>query len=940
MDARLVGKCHHPQAHSQFKLRLSVVAMVLVLIVTSHAITSEAFAQDKPAEDDAALIFQRDILPIFDANCLHCHGKDEQESKLRLDTLVHLLRGGNSGEPVLIIGDDAKSHLIELLTAKDEAHRMPPFSDPLPDEKIETVRKWIRTKNGWEAAVKEAKTVTSEHWSYQPVRKPSIQLKPGENPVDYFINKRLHENKLAQSPAAEQRALVRRLYLVLHGLPPTPQQVEEFCRDTDSAKWQKLIDRLLEDSHYGERMAIGWLDLVRFSETHGFETNTQRYGAWRYRDWVIKAFNADMPYDKFVTNQLAGDATGEPIATGYLVAGPHNEVGEATKQGQLENAQNETSDMLNTIGTSLIGTTLGCARCHNHKFDPISQTDFYSVQAVFSGVNHGTTNMPISAENQRLIANLEHQIQQLRDDLRPYQAKPGLRESVNSVRNVETFLPTEAKFVRLTINATKPGSGEGCIDELEIFSNQQNVALSSLGATAMSGGDFVHRYHKLEHINDGIYGNEHSWISKELTGWVQIEFDKVHTINQIVWARDRNLVYKDRLITDYQFESSLDGKNWHLLSDSKSRRPFDAGEIKYVFDKLEPEVRKTAESSFAQLQQLISDRSAIGKPGPAYTGTFSAPMPTHRLSRGDPLDPREEVVPDTISLLGDLGLATRANSAQRRKVFADWVVDPSNPLTARVMVNRIWQFHFGRGLVTTPSDFGLNGVPPTHPELLDWLAAEFVEHNWSIKHIHRIILNSKTWQQSSRPNAQALQIDGGTSYLWRFPPRRLAAEYIRDSILSVSGTLDVTMYGPGFSGFDLIKETVWHYFPKKEYGPADWRRMIYMTRVRREPESVFGAFDCPDGNQVTPRRTISTTPLQALNLLNSQFVMQQAEFLAKRIEASSDDRQTQIKNAFHICVSRAPSVDELAMSNKVIEELGMVQFCRIMLNTNEFVFIL
>ena len=236
-----------------------------------------------------------------------------------------------------------------------------------------------------------------------------------------------------------------------------------------------------------------------------------------------------MPYDKFITNQLAGDATGEPIATGYLVAGPHNEVGEATKQGQLENAQNETSDMLNTIGTSLIGTTLGCARCHNHKFDPISQTDFYSVQAIFSGVNHGTTNMPISPENQRLIADLEHQIQQLRNDLRLYQAKPGLRESVNSVRNVETFSPTDAKFVRLTINATKPGSGEGCIDELEIFSNQQNVALSSLGAIATSGGDFVHPYHKLEHINDGIYGNERSWISKELTGWIQIEFEQRST---------------------------------------------------------------------------------------------------------------------------------------------------------------------------------------------------------------------------------------------------------------------------------------------------------------------------------------------------------------------------------------------------------------------------
>ena len=940
MDAHKVANRFTFQAILLARFGVVILFGVFATTVFNLVLCQAIFAQENPEAENAEVVFRRDVLPILEDNCLHCHGEDEQEGKLRLDSLVHVLRGGDSGEPVLIVGNDVKSHIIELLTAEDEAHRMPPYSDPLPDAQIETIRKWIRLKHGWEAAAKEAKSRSSDHWAYQAVQKPDIELKPGENPIDYFIQKKLRENNLALSTTADKRTLVRRLFLVLHGLPPTTQQVDEFCHDVDPAKWERLVNRLLDNPHYGERMAIGWLDLVRFSETHGFETNTGRNGAWRYRDWVIKAFNSDMPYDKFVMHQLAGDASGNPVATGYLVAGPHNEVGEATKQGQLENAQNETSDMLNTVGTSLLGVTLGCARCHNHKFDPISQSDFYSVQAVFSGVNHGTTQLPVSAEQQRVVAELDADIQRLREKLRPYQANPGLRESVNSIRNVETFSPTHAKFVRLTINATQQGNVQGCIDELEIFSDQQNVALASLGAKPTSGGDFVHPRHKLEHINDGKYGNDFSWISKDVKGWIQLELDKTYEIDRIVWARDRNLVFNDRVITDYRFESSLDGKNWELLSDSSDRRPVGAGEIQYEFGNLDPQIRQTAEATHAKLHQLINARSAIEKPGPAYTGTFSAPAPTYRLSRGDPLDPREEVQPDTISILGDLDLETSAGGAERRTAFAQWVVDPSNPLTPRVMVNRIWQFHFGKGLVKTPNDFGLNGVPPTHPELLDWLAAEFVENNWSIKHIHRIILNSKTWRQSSRPNAHALKINGDSSLLWRFPPRRLAAEYIRDSILTASGKLDKQMYGVGFSGFELHKETVWHYFPKKEFGPKDWRRMIYMTRVRREPESVFGAFDCPDGNQVTPRRTVSTTPLQALNLLNSHFVMQQAEFLAKRLESSSEDRTAQVKIAFQICFSRAPTDNELATSLSMIDELGLIQFCRIMLNTNEFVFIL
>lgn len=304
------------------------------------------------------------------------------------------------------------------------------------------------------------------------------------------------------------------------------------------------------------------------------------------------------------------------------------------------------------------------------------------------------------------------------------------------------------------------------------------------------------------------------------------------------------------------------------------------------------------------------------------------------------MSPRELVTPNTIGLLGDLELANNATGAERRAAFAKWVASPTNPLAARVMVNRIWQFHFGNGLVSTPNDFGLNGNPPSHPELLNWLASEFTENGWSVKHIHRLILSSKTWKQASRPNPIALELDESTQFLWRFPPRRLDAEAIRDSILATTDKLDLSIGGPGFSGFEVGSEYVRHYFPKQKFGPADWRRMVYMTRVRREVESVFGVFDCPEGNQGTPQRTRSTTPLQALNLFNSEFVFEQAEFLAARLKSSGDDNKSIVTQSYQLCFGREPSSVEAIQAMEMIDQIGLIQYCRIMLNSNEFVFIL
>lgn len=885
--------------------------------------------------EDAKILFQREVLPILAANCLDCHGEDAQEGNLRLDTMSNVMRGGNSGEPTVVVGDDSNSYLVQLLLTGDKDHRMPLDGDPLPDADIELIRKWIRVTQGWDEAAAESKIRNSDHWSFQPIQKPIVPKTHHQNPIDAFVAQRLQESQLEFSTQALQRQLIRRLYLVVHGLPPTPEQVRE-CGTSDAPKkWDQLVDRVLASPHYGERIAVSWLDLVRFSETDGFEVNAERPGAWRYRDWVVNAFHNDMPYNKFVSQQLAGDTQANSIGGAYLVAGPHNVVVELDKKGQADNVQNEVSDFLNTTGTTFLGLTLGCARCHNHKFDPISQQDFYSVQAIFSGVNHGLGAIPDSPERLAELAKLKADVARAEKTLEPFKTKSLKREPVNAVKNTESFSPVDARFVRLTINGTS--GAQACIDELEIFSGDDNLALASRGATATSGGDFVHLKHKLSQINDGKYGNSFSWISKDVKGWVQIKLADVSRIDRIVWGRDRTGVIADRLATDYQIEVSNDEQTWITVGDSRQRRSINEPFVTYVFDGLSESEKKAA---IETQRLLVSSKDELKKPSTAYVGTFSAPKPTYRLSRGDTMSPRERVLPNTIAVIGDLDLPASATGPQRRAAFANWVGSRQNPLTARVMVNRIWQFHFGQGLVTTPNDFGINGSPPSHPELLDWLAAEFMDNNWSVKHIHKLILTSKTWKQDSRPNPQALIQDSSTQLLWRFPPRRLEAEAIRDSILAATNKLDRSVGGPGFSGFEVGNEYVRHYFPKKSHGPEDWRRMVYMTRVRKEVEAVFGVFDCPDGNQGTPRRTRSTTPLQALNLFNSEFVTQQAEFLAKRLESIDKDRDAIVAKSYQVCFGRNPSRREARLAIEMIEQVGLLQYCRVLLNSNEFVFIL
>jgi hypothetical protein len=527
---------------------------------------------------------------------------------------------------------------------------------------------------------------------------------------------------------------------------------------------------------------------------------------------------------------------------------------------------------------------------------------------------------------------------------------PHLRPPVSQRANEEVFPAVEAKFLRMTITATS--TVEPCIDELEAFTAEpkaRNVALASAGAKATASGVYSNGNdprHQLAHINDGHYGNSFSWISNERgSGWVQIEFARPERIDRVVWSRDRShdrIMYEDRLPTAYRIEVSMDGKAWQAVAESSDRLPVSLRKRIASIPTLStvpPDHLAEVLNIAARRDQLDAQIKSLTTFPPVYAGRFEQPGPSYRLYRGDPMQKKEEVVPSGIAELGgNLGLAADAPEQERRLALANWIVDPKNPLAARVFVNRVWHYHFGTGIVDTPSDFGLNGARPTHPELLDWLASEFVARGWSIKQLQRLIVTSATYRQSSQENAAGLKVDSDARLLWRFPPQRLEAEELRDTILAVSGKLDLRMGGPGFDLFERNDNYVKIYVSKKEFGDGDFRRMVYQSKPRVQLDDVFGAFDCPDAGQTTPRRTSSTTPLQALNLLNSPFALQQADFLAARLDKEGNgDVAGQVNRAFLLAFGRAPSPEETAASTGLIREHGLKIFCRALFNANEFI---
>jgi hypothetical protein len=727
-----------------------------------------------------------------------------------------------------------------------------------------------------------------------------------------------------------------------------------------------VVDRLLASPAYGECWGRHWLDVVRYGESNGYEQNHLRPDAWPYRDYVIHAFNDDIPYPRFIAEQLAGDvlAKDDPAAaaaTGFLVAGTHDTVGIQTEEGTRQQRANDLDDIVSTTGAAFLGLTVGCAKCHDHKFDPIPQRDFYRLAACFAGVRHGERPLRPQTDAEKReesaaaarLGEIQNALNELDNAartvvLRSRGVPADARPAVNARRNVDAFPRAAARFVRFTVLATNDDA-EPCIDELQVFApgSDRNLALASGGAKATASSLLPgYAIHQIPHLNDGRPGNDHSWISNTKgTGWAQIELPAELTIDRVVWSRDSAEIPKfdDRLPTHYRVEISRDGRVWTVVSTEAGR----AGTRDYIhpdtlLKAMTPEQRVRREALQKQLADANQRLTALRSRERAYIGEFTAPDPIYQLRRGDVMQRGDEVQPGALSQVSALNPDLDASTEpERRLSLARWIADPANPLTARVFVNRVWQYHFGRGIVGTPSDFGRNGEKPTHPELLDWLAYTFKDKpmGWRLKPLQRLMVTSYTYRQASENRVEGTARDASNTLLWRMNLRRMEAEAVRDSVLATSGKLDRTMGGPGFRLYKYSVVNVAIYEPLEQFGPETWRRSVYQQEARGIRDDLLGAFDCPESSQRAPKRESTTTALQALSLLNGPFLVQQADFFAARArnEAGAEPR-AQIVRAFQLAFSRDPDQEEAAGALALLRRDGLGAVCRALLNANEFLY--
>jgi len=959
-------------------------SLLSILIVALLPIRVLAGGPDRTSSEKLA----REASTLLANRCVSCHGPEQKKGGLDLSRRATALKGGKSGI-VIVPGSPDESVLVDKIAEGE----MPP-KGALAPEQVRAVRAWIEAGAPYANEPIAVRRAGADWWSLLPIRQvsppvwhdPSAHRESGhrkppraaapadwiKTPIDAFILAGLGASGLFPAPPADPATLIRRVTFDLIGLPPKPEDVAAFATavNTDPRAYEELVDKLLASPQYGERWGRHWLDVVRFGESQGYETNLPRAAAWPYRDYVIRAFNRDTPFPQFVIEQLAGATAGSDwltqAATGFLVGGTHDVVGNQTVEGMLQQRADDLDDIITATGTAFLGLTLQCARCHDHKFDPIAQTDYYGLQAIFAGVNHGEREVaaPDPDEHRRQAAAVTAELAQI--ELRLDAAEPiaqplrraPARPMADARRNVERFAPVPARMIRLTVLGTNDGL-EPCLDEVEVYGAAPsssppatdrlapvNIALAALGAKASAASELPNAaIHEIAYLNDGRVGNGRSWISRVPgKGSVTITWPQPATIDRVIWGRDREGVYGDRLATAYYLEAALEAGRWQLVASSLDRAPYlprAAGEAASTAAGLAADVARERAELTARQAKLRARLTQLAPTFKVYAGAFRQPGPTHLLVRGDPSRKGPELRPAAVAAIHPaLVLDPHAPESNRRLALARWIADPANPLPARVMVNRVWHYHFGRGIVATPSDFGFNGAPPSHPELLDWLASLYIASGWRLKPIHRMILLSSAYRQSSRLDPLAQSIDRDNRLLWRMMSRRLEAESIRDAILATSGQLDTRMGGPGYNIWEPNTNYVAVYKPRDELGSDAFRRMVYQFKPRSQPDPTFGAFDCPDAALVAPRRNVSTTALQALNLLNSRFVVRQAAYLAHRLQADAGpDPARQADRGFRLAFGRASDSIERDAAVSLISSHGAAALCRALYNANEFVYV-
>ena len=964
--------------------------------------------------------FVREVRPIFEKHCYECHGAEKQKNDYRLDIKAVALKHVKAGH-------SAESTLFRFVSGLEKDTPMPPKSK-LSTTELETLHRWIDEGANWPDGVDVAKLEDkTDWWAFKPLSKPHGQS------VDAFIQAQLTEKGLTPAPRADARTLIRRLYFDLTGLPPDPSDLT----DLTDQKYEALVDKLLASPRYGERWARHWLDAVHYGETHGYDKDKPRLNAWPYRDYVIRALNSDKPYARFIEEQIAGDAlypgTVDGItALGFIAAGPwdyigHAEVPETKLDGKIARHLDRDDMVQNAIGT-VCSLTVQCAQCHYHKFDPISQEDYYSLHAVFAGIDRTEVDYYTDDASMQKFAALQKQKKQITDTIaaleEPLKKKAGaaytalskrisgaaekganpnakpdfgyhsaISPSQDAVKWVQVDLGKSVQVERIVLKPCyddfgKIGGGFG-------FPVRFKIEVSD-DPTFQTGVTLVWRKHDATFMNDfanpGLKPFESGTAGDDgVTGrFVRVTAVKLSPRrNDYIFALAEMEVYDSKTgpnLAAGRPVTSLDSieaaPRWRKANLTDGIAPESRSEedkLKLIRERDALMLAQADEATKTKLREARKQRDALPQlPAPqkvyagavhygsgAFKGTHGVPRTIQVLKRGDVKQPAQEVSPGAVSTLGrlfDLPFQVSGDhEAARRAALAKWITDQNNALTWRSIVNRVWQHHFGRGLVETANDFGRMGAKPTHPELLEWLALTFRDDmGGSLKKLHKLIVMSETYKQRSDGEVEswpdpALQhsitpslhhsttgLDANNIFLSHQTRRKLDAEAIRDSILAVSGKLDLTMGGPSFQDFIIDKP---QHSPHYEYhlhdpeDPKSHRRSIYRFIVRSQQQPFMTVMDCADPSMRVDKRNESLSPLQALALMNNGLTVAMAKHFAARVGKEAVGLEAQTKRAFVHALAREPKADELPPLVDYAQREGLENTCRVLLNLNEFSFV-
>jgi hypothetical protein len=931
------------------------------------------------ARGDEPVEFAREVAPILEKQCLKCHREGEKKGGIALESLSQMLDDG-----LVVPGEPGESGLIDAVAEPEGGGRaaMPKSGAPLAKAEVDIIRQWIAQGAPWPDGLKLADRSKADKgwWSLQPLadsEPPTSEGSPAgwdANPIDRFLFAKMADKGLHPNGEADRRTLIRRLTYDLTGLPPTPEEVAAFERDDDPHAYERLVDRLLASPRYGERWARHWLDVVRFGESRGYERNEIIPNAWPFRDYVIRSLNDDKPFDRLVLEHLAGDVIGKDdpaveVGTAYLVAGPYDDVGNQDAAQAAQIRANTVDDVISATGTAFLGLTIGCARCHDHKFDPIAQADYYRWYATFDGIRHASREVASPADRQAREAKLaplqarraslaserealvEGTWKRAQEQAPPIEAT-WVRPPAALAGTDDPLDPVEARFLRLIVDGTdgNPAATSGYqIDEIEVWTAGEepprNVALASHGTLAegpyRAAQDFAGAYSPAQAI-DGKYGA--TWVASGPI--LTLTFPAPERIGRVVFSTNRAGDFHKPFPAEYRLEISLDGESWTEVSSGRDRKPVSEAHRRHRL--MERETTPDDRARLADLDRQIGATDAeIASVPPLpswWVGQFAQPGPTNLFKGGDPQKRGDEIHAASLGTLEIVApkyeLAPDSPEGERRLALARWIVDPSNPLTPRVLANRLWNYHFGTGIVDTPSDFGFMGGEPSHPELLDWLARQLVAGGWKLKPMHRLIVTSAAYKQAGTYLDEAARVDATDRLLWRFRPRRLEAEELRDTFLEVAGVLKKEMGGPGFRLYQYLQDNVSTYNPLDHHGPETYRRTIYHHNARAAPVDLLSEFDCPDNAFSAPHRDHTTTPLQALTLLNHSFTADMARALASRLQREAGpDATAQVALAYRLAYARSPSEAESREASEFARANGLEPFCRALLNSTEIMYL-